>query len=281
VMREQRDSSRASRAGAVPGVPLQGPSGLRLLVTNGATVFVLEVDTGDLQPVTGLPAGADRSTHVEPVGQDAVVVSRRDCRGSGPVPCDAVLIDELPAGLLAHLPSSAGGGPYSALISADGAFRRLPEVVDGSAGGDLVLSTVEPGKAVALTDLRGGGRHQLPWPSRLDDHVMGLVTGHPDGRLAAVGFYRARSGAVQTLDLWLLDLTTRRWQQLPDTPLRLGPSKPQLGWTADGRLLLLAGLAEDPAGVVALWRPGQPRIEARQVSLPAGRPEGGFRYVLW
>jgi hypothetical protein len=64
-------------------------------------------------------------------------------------------------------------------------------------------------------------------------------------------------------------------------PLRLGPSKPQLGWTADGRLLLVAGLAEDPAGVVALWRPGQPRIAARRVSLPAGKPEGGFRYVLW
>jgi hypothetical protein len=343
VTREQRDSSRASQAGAVPGVPLQGPSGLRLLVANGATVFVLEVDTGAIQPVTGLPAGADRSTHVESVGRDAVVVSRRDCRGSGcdldsvaflvrhgqttasrlgpaldvessrdgrgvwlvggedatrcalrqvwldgrqrqparPVPCDAVLIEELPAGLLVYGPAGAGGGPYSALITTDGAFRRLPEVVDGTAGGDLVLSTVEPGKLVALTDLRGGGRHQLPWPSRLDDHVMGLVTGHPDGRLAAVGFYPARGGAVQTLDLWLLDLTTRRWQQLPDMPLRLGPSKPQLGWTADGRLLLVAGLAEGPAGVVALWRPGQPRVTARQVSLPAGKPEGGFRYVLW
>ena len=38
------------------------------------------------RPASGLPAGGDRSTHVEPVGRDAVVVSRRDCRGSD---CDA------------------------------------------------------------------------------------------------------------------------------------------------------------------------------------------------
>jgi hypothetical protein len=40
------------------------------------------VDTGAIQPLTGLPTGEDRSTHVESVGEDAVVVSRRDCRGS-------------------------------------------------------------------------------------------------------------------------------------------------------------------------------------------------------
>ena len=77
----------------------------------------------------------------------------------------------------------------------------------------------------------------------------------------------------------LLDITTRRWQQLPDMPLRLAPSKPQLRWTADGRLLL-AGLAHDPAGVVALWRPGEPRIAVRRVQLPEPR-RGGFRFVIW
>jgi hypothetical protein len=60
----------------------QGSTGLRLLVTDDPTPFVLDVDSGAIQPVTGLPAGGDRSTHVEPVGQDAVVVSRPDCRGS-------------------------------------------------------------------------------------------------------------------------------------------------------------------------------------------------------
>jgi hypothetical protein len=153
--------------------------------------------------------------------------------------------------------------------------------VDGVAAPDLVLSTVEPGRLVALTNLRGGGSHRLPWPSRLDDHVMGLIDGHPDGRMVSVAFYPARSGVEQTLDIWLLDLATRRWRRLPDMPLRLAPSKPQLQWTADGRLLLLAGLADEPASVVAVWRPGEPRIAARRVRLPGPAGPGGYRFVFW
>jgi hypothetical protein len=328
----------------LPGVPLQSPSGLRLLVSVGLTPFILDVDTGAVQPVTGLPTDDDRSTHVESVGKHAVALSRRDCRGIDcdadsvayvvrhgstvatrlggaldvessrdgrgvwllsrqdathcalsqvgldgqprrppqPMPCEAVLIEELPAGLLVYGPAPRnGGGPYSALVTADGAIRRLPEVVDGVAAGDLVVSTVEPGRLVALTDVRSGSSHRLPWPSRLDDHVMGLIDGHPDGRLASVAFYPAHRSAEQTLDVWLLDIPTRRWQQLPDMPLRLAPDKPQLRWTADGRLLLLAGLAHDPAGLVAVWRPGEPRVAVRQVQLPEPERRGGFRFVIW
>jgi hypothetical protein len=101
----------------------------------------------------------------------------------------------------------------------------------------MVLSTVEPGRLVpgrlvALTDLGSGVSHRLRWPSTLKDHVMGLIDAHPEGRLVGVAFYPAHSGAEQTLDLWLLDLTTRGWHQLPDMPLRLGPSKAQATWTA-------------------------------------------------
>jgi hypothetical protein len=327
----------------LPGVPLRSPAGLRLLVANDPEPFVLDVDSGGIQPVVGLPADDDRSVHVESVGENAVVVSRRDCRGSGcdadslvylvrhgstvatrlgaasdvesardgrgvwllarrdrthctlgqvgldgqprrptrPVPCESVLIDELPAGLLVYVSRSGNGaGPYSALATADGAFRRLPQVVDGVAGEDLVLSTVEPGRLIALTDLRSGVSHRLRWPSTLNGHVMGLIEAHPEGRLVSIAFYPAHSGAEQTLDLWLLDLTTRDWQQLPDMPLRLGPSKPQATWTADGRLLLLAGLADDPAsGLVAVWRPGQPRIPVHPVRLPEPGPPSGFRLL--
>ena len=65
----------------VPGVPLQGPTGLRLLVASGPAPVVLDVDSGAVEPVTGLPAGDDRSVHAEQVGEDAVIVSRRDCPG--------------------------------------------------------------------------------------------------------------------------------------------------------------------------------------------------------
>ena len=319
-------------------------AGLRLLVAGDPAPFVLDVDTGAARPVSGLPAGGDRSTHVESVGEHAVVLSRKGCRGSDchanpdvylvrhgattatrlgaaldmeasrdgrgvwllsrrdaagcvigqvgldgrqrrparPVPCEAVLIQELPGGLLLYGGGSgSGGGPWSALLGADGAVRRLPVVVDGVAGGDLVLSTVEPGRLVALTDVGSGASHRLPWPSRLRGHVMGLVGGHPDGRLAHVAFYPARDGAEQTLDVWLLDVATRGWRQLPGMPLHLAPSKPQLRWTADGRLLLLAGVAGEPAALVGVWRPGEPQVAVWHVPLPGAELPRGFRFVIW
>jgi hypothetical protein len=65
-------------------------------------------------------------------------------------------------------------------------------------------------------------------------------------------------------------------------PLRLAPVKPQLRWTADGRLLLLAGAAGGPAAlVVATWRPGEPRVAVRQVRLPGPGLPDGFRFAIW
>ena len=51
-------------------------------------------------------------------------------------------------------------------------------------------------------------------------------------------------------------------------------------WTADGRLVILTELAEsdEQSTVVAVWRPGQPRIAVRQVQLPQ---ETGGSFVLW
>jgi hypothetical protein len=332
-----RDGRVAARP--LPGTPLPGTSGLRLLVAGDPNLVVLDVDTGASRPVTGLPTDADRSTHVESVGGHAVVVSRRDCRGCDagsvaylvrrggtaatrlgdavdvepagdgqavwllrrqdatrctldqvgldgrprrpprPLPCDAVLVGEVPAGLLVY--RTAAGGPHSELVAADGAVRRLPMVVDGVAAPDMALSTVTRGKLVALTDLGTGASHRLPWPSGLDDHVMGLVDAHPDGRLVSVAFYPARNGPEQTFDAWLLDLATRRWRQLPDMPLRLAPAKPQLRWTADGRLVLLAGLPGEPASLVAVWRPGQPRLATRRARLPGPERRTGYRFAIW
>jgi hypothetical protein len=66
-----------SRSGAVP---LEGPTGLRLLVAD-VPPFVLDLDGGSAQRVTGLSTGGDRGVSVVPVGKDALLFSYRFCRG--------------------------------------------------------------------------------------------------------------------------------------------------------------------------------------------------------
>jgi hypothetical protein len=62
------------------GVPLRGPTGLRLLVSNDPPVL-LNVDTGRLSPVTGPGIRGRPVISVQPVGKDAVVwLDRRGLR---------------------------------------------------------------------------------------------------------------------------------------------------------------------------------------------------------
>jgi hypothetical protein len=333
---------RPSQYGARPlrGVPLQGPTGLQLLVSGELVPIVLDVDRGTIQPITGLPTGKGRLVRIRAVGEDAVIVSERprpvndpvrvadvlwvrhggtvatrlgvgadaaastDGRGvwllsyqdkakrrcvlsqvaldgrrrrpARPMPCQTLLLEEVPAGLLID--------DGSALVTPDGGVVRLDGRYAEPGGGNFVLRGAEAGEPIILADLRGDARWRLRWPSRVDGPQAGMaeVRGRPDGRLAVVGFGDpADPGPEQALDLWLLDLATRHWRQLPDMPARVALKATDMRWTADGRLVILTELAEDAGAqstVVAVWRPGQPRIAVRQVHLPQG---AGGSFVLW
>jgi hypothetical protein len=79
--------SRPSKYGARPlsGVPLQRPTGLRLLVSGDPVPIVLDVDRGTIRPITGLPSGKGRLVEIEAVGEDAVVVAERPRPVNDPV----------------------------------------------------------------------------------------------------------------------------------------------------------------------------------------------------
>jgi hypothetical protein len=72
---------RPGRHGALPrrGVPLVGPTGLRLLVADAPAPFVLDVDQATTQPITGLPTDSDRGVSVVAVAGGALVLSFRRC----------------------------------------------------------------------------------------------------------------------------------------------------------------------------------------------------------
>jgi hypothetical protein len=69
------------------GVPLAGPARLRLLVASEPRPFVVDLDQGSLQPVTGLPTNGERVVSALPVGEHAVIISEpmcSSCRPPGP-----------------------------------------------------------------------------------------------------------------------------------------------------------------------------------------------------
>jgi hypothetical protein len=207
----------------------------------------------------------------------------RPRRPARPFPCTTRLVGETSAGLLVMTgPSADGSDWHSVLVEPAGrATSRLPvpaaQAVAG--GGRLVLGSARPGQPLTLADLRASASYRLAWPSRLEAGTD-EVRVHPNGRLVVVGFADpALPGGGQGLDEWLLDTTTRRWRQLPDMPAEVALKFTSMSWTGDGRLVFLARTA-DVGDVVAVWRPGQPRIAVGKVELPT-RSGGSDSFVAW
>jgi hypothetical protein len=94
-----------------------------------------------------------------------------------------------------------------------------------------------------------------------------------------MGFHGLAAEGEEGYDLWLLDTATRRWRHLPDLPAADVAAKgTDMAWTRDGRLVVLTGtfgLGE----VVALWRPGQPRLAIRRLQLP-GRTTSSATFMI-
>jgi len=70
-----------SQARGLPlrGVPLAGPTGIRLLVADAPAPYILDVDTGRTTRITGLPGRGERVVSLVPVGTHAIVASFRTC----------------------------------------------------------------------------------------------------------------------------------------------------------------------------------------------------------
>jgi hypothetical protein len=185
------------------------------------------------------------------------------------VSCRTGLVAELPAGLLVSSTGTGGSDGHSTLLQPDGAVVRLGDPQAQPVVGNLVLSGADRRTPLVLHDMRTGASSRLRWPSR-PDHGLGEVTGDPNGQLAVVEF--AKYSPEHRLDLWVLDTRTRRWQHLPGMPARMVPKATDVQWTADGQVVVLS------SDVIAVWRPGAPRLAIRRVQ-PSKQPGGTF--LLW
>jgi hypothetical protein len=199
-----------------------------------------------------------------------------------PVSCTTKLLGELPAGLLVASGTSEDPWQWPAsLVDHHGDRTRLgfPAADLLAATGQLVLTSAEPLAPLTLSDLRSRVSWRLGWPSRLrgGTHIAAV---HPNGRDIAVGFHGLAAPGGEGYDLWLLNTATRRWQHLPDLPAAdIAAKATDMAWTGDGRLVVLTQTAT-LGQVVAVWRPGQPRLALRQITLPTPSP-GTDTLAIW
>jgi hypothetical protein len=199
-----------------------------------------------------------------------------------PISCASKLLAELPAGLL--VASGTAQDPWAwptSLLDHHGHRTRLgfPAADLLAATGQLVLTSADPRAPLTLTNLHSQVSWPLSWPSPLQGgtHIAAV---HPNGRDIAVGFHGLAAPGEEGYDLWLLDTATRRWQHLPDLPAAdVAAKATDLAWTGDGRLVVLTTTAS-LGQVVAVWRPGQPRLALRQLTLPTPSP-GTNTLAIW
>lgn len=136
------------------------------------------------------------------------------------------------------------------------------------AGRKLVLAG--PVGPLALVDARTGAERRLGWPGF---GGLGQPAVDPRGRFVVLEFADPSWNLTgkQVLDEWLLDTRTGRLTQLPGMPALVSLKRTSTAWTADGRLVLLA--ESGGRDLVAVWRPGRPRLAVKAVRLP--RRTGG------
>ena len=196
-----------------------------------------------------------------------------------------VLVGVLAAG------TAGGFGPasgHSATTATPGPLRGIPLV--GSTGLRLLVANNPPflldvdtegagsRRPLTLWDLRVGGTSALPWPSQIGGRDEAAVHSRSGSIALAFSDPAYQGGGEQVTDLWQLEPSSRRFQQLPDMPAIVSLKFTSMQWSSDGRLVMLAETQHQD--VVAVWRPGQERIAVKRVRLPL-RNSGSDSFVAW
>jgi hypothetical protein len=202
----------------------------------------------------------------------------RPLRGSRPVPCAATLIDP-GAGALVVKGRSVVEPTSGRVLLRTGSLWAI-------AGHDA-LTVGQPLQPLTLTDLRTGERRAPRWPSQIGNHQAGAdeAAVDPSGKLIALSFSDPayHLTGTQVTDVWLLDPSSGRWQQLPDMPAKVALKSTSMSWTSDGRLVILAQTpTRGPASheVIAVWRPGEKSLAVGPVHAPA-RDSGSDSFIAW
>jgi hypothetical protein len=257
VSRPRAGPTRLDQRGAGS---LQAPTsatGLRLLIAAAPAPFVLDVDRGTVQPISGLPADRDRQVGVMPVAEGALVLSSRPCQRClaehGVYLLRRRSTSAVPLGkALQVVPSRDGTGTWMLgrvgpsrctirEVGLDGRSRRAARPV--SCRTELVAEL----PAGLLTTSTGAGNWQA---ALLRPHGGVVRLGDPQAR-PVVGNL-VLSGTDQQTPLILHDLSTGassrlRWPSRPDYGLGEVTGDPS------GRLAIVEFAKYSPEHSLDMW----------------------------
>jgi hypothetical protein len=257
-------------------VPAKVPAAEVYVVRSGATVAKRIASAWDVAPAAdGRAVWLKSFTAARRCILRELRLDGRTRRAPRWVLCSTRLVDAGARALLVRGSSAVDPSTGRVLLRTGGLWAMA---------GHFALTTDASHGRLSLTDLHGGDRWRLGWPSRIGG---GGSQGGTDeaavqknGKLVALAFSDPayRGGGTQVTDVWLLDPATRRLRHLPDMPATVALKFTSMTWTSDGRLVILA--ESGGRDVVAVWRPGKSRIAVRPVRLPA-RESGSDSFVAW
>ncbi|WP_214326534.1 hypothetical protein [Nonomuraea sediminis] len=292
--------ARSAPLAPLTGVAPPGPTGVRLLATGGepfvydvdsrASTPVSGLPSGDswgfgagARAVIGvgtrglyaLAPGASRARFLTAAdfalasadGGGVWVQSGKRCRelrfggGSRTAACAGGVDADTQLGLLIR-PES---GDMRLADPATGRVLLRAQQILAVARGQALVSD---GGRLTLVDVPSGRKRALDSPRTEGSASHGLPS--PDGRWIAVPFGDpAWPGPRQYLDVWVLEISSGRWSRLPGMPVPAALKALTVSWLPDGRLALAGAFPAtaavrpddgDYAGMLALWRPGEPRL---------------------
>ena len=190
------------------------------------------------------------------------------------LPCSTRLVDAGSGGLLVQ------GG--SVVDPATGRTFLRGSGIRALANGFALTGDSKSG--LALTDLRTAEHWRLASPSLVGGPTsqggVDQAAVAPDGRLIALSFSDPawQGGGTQVTDVWLFNPSIRSFQHLPGMPAAVALKATSMSWARGERLVMLAQTAQHD--VVAVWQPGQKRLNVRRVQLPE-RNSGSDSFVVW
>ena len=147
--------------------------------------------------------------------------------------------------------------------------------------GDYLLTQDGATGPLTLSNLRTRRRWELRYPSPVAGQGgIDQAQVAPNHRMIALSLSNPayEGSGTQVDDLWVLDLTSRRFTHLPDMPAIVLLKATSIAWTPTNTLAILAEAGN--ASFIGLWRPEDASIRVRRVRLPA-RQSGSDSFVAW